>query len=220
MMYIYMLYKITALITVSAIEDDKDYREGLVNLINNSGYFTILNAYSSGEVAIPHIIHHPPAIAIIDIKLPGKSGVDIISIIKQQTPDVLCMVCSFYDDNEFVFNALKNGANGYILKDTMPQEIIESLKELLHGGAPMSRYIAQKVIKAFMQSQNIPRLSELTKRENEVLQLLATDLSVKQVAEKMLLSNHTIKKHLRNIYTKLHVNNRIGAVNKFNNHDS
>ena len=130
------------------------------------------------------------------------------------------MVCSFYDDNEFVFNALKNGANGYILKDTMPQEIIESLKELLHGGAPMSRYIAQKVIKAFMQSQNIPRLSELTKRENEVLQLLATDLSVKQVAEKMLLSNHTIKKHLRNIYTKLHVNNRIGAVNKFNNHDS
>lgn len=205
------------MVKVSIIEDDKHYREGLVSLISNSDYFTILHAYASGAEAIPHIIHHPPDIAIIDIKLPGKSGVDIISIIKQQTPDVLCMVCSFYDDNEFVFNALKNGASGYILKDTMPLEIIESLKELHSGGSPMSRYIARKVIQAFHHNQNKPSLSELTERENEVLQLVATGISFQEVADKMSLSKHTIKEHLKKIYTKLHVNNKMEAVNKLNN---
>lgn len=205
------------MVKVSIIEDDRHYREGLVSLINSSDYFTVLHAYASGAEAIPHIIHHPPEIAIVDIKLPGKSGVDIISVIRQQTPDVLCMVCSFYDDNEFVFNALKSGASGYILKDTMPQEIIESLKELHGGGAPMSRYIARKVIQAFQHNQNKARLSELTERENEVLQLVATGISFQEVADKMNLSKHTVKKHLKNIYAKLHVNNRMEAVNKLNN---
>lgn len=205
------------MVKVSVIEDDKTYREGLVTLISNSGYFTVLHAYASGAEAIPHIIHHPPEIAIIDIKLPGKSGVDIISVIKQQKPEMLCMVCSFYDDNEFVFNALKNGASGYILKDTMPLEIIESLKELHSGGAPMSRYIARKVIQAFQHHQNKTSLSELTDRENEVLQLIATGISIPEVADKMNLSKHTIKEHLKKIYTKLHVNNKMEAVNKLNN---
>ncbi len=205
------------MVKVSVIEDDKHYREGLVTLINNSDYFTILHAYASGTEAIPHIIHHPPDIVIVDIKLPGKNGVDIISIIKQQTPDVLSMVCSFYDDNEYVFNALKSGASGYILKDTMPLEIIESLKELHGGGAPMSRYIARKVIQAFQHNQNKTRLSELTERENEVLQLVATGISFQEVADKLVLSKHTVKKHLKNIYAKLHVNNRMEAVNKLNN---
>ena len=205
------------MVKVSIIEDDKHYREGLVTLINNSDYFTILHAYASGAEAVPHIIHHPPDIAIIDIKLPGKSGVDIISVIKQQTPEVLCMVCSFYDDNEFVFNALKNGASGYILKDTMPLEIIESLKELHSGGSPMSRYIARKVIQAFHQNQSRTSLSELTERENEVLQLVATGIGFQEVADKLILSKHTVKKHLKNIYAKLHVNNKMEAVNKLNN---
>jgi DNA-binding NarL/FixJ family response regulator len=130
------------------------------------------------------------------------------------------MVCSFYDDNEYVFNALKNGACGYILKDTMPQEIIESLKELHQGGAPMSRYIARKVISAFQQHKNQTKLAILTERENEVLQLMATGISAKEVSEKLNLSKHTVTKHLKNIYTKLHVNNRIEAVNKLNNPDN
>lgn len=202
------------LITVSVIEDDKHYREGLETLINNSGIFTVLHCYASGETALPHIIHHPPEIAIIDIKLPGKSGIDIISVIKQQRPEMLCMVCSFYDDNEYVFNALKNGACGYILKDSMPGEIIESLKELHKGGAPMSRYIARKVISVFQSHQNVNKLAELSERENQVLQLLATGISVKEVSDELSLSKHTVTKHLKNIYTKLHVNNRIEAVNR------
>jgi len=204
------------LITVSVIEDDKDYREGLVNLINDSGFFTVLHAYASGEQAIPHIIHHPPAMVIVDIKLPGKNGVDVISVIKQLAPDILSMVCSFYDDNEFVFEALKQGACGYILKDTMPQEIIESLKELHEGGAPMSRYIARKVISTFQQQKSVSNLAELTDRENEVLQSIATGISVKEVAERFNLSKHTITRHLKNIYAKLHVSNRVEAINKLN----
>ncbi len=205
------------MISVSVIEDDKHYREGLETFINDSGSFYLLNAYSSGETALPHIIHNPPAIAMVDIKLPGKSGIDIISVIKQQKPDVLCMVCTFYDDNEHVFNALKNGASGYILKDSLPAEIIEALKELHRGGAPMSRYIAKKVISVFQHKQAIPRLSALSalsERENEVLQFIAKGITVKEVSEEMSLSKHTVTKHLKNIYSKLHVNNKIEAVNK------
>ncbi len=204
------------MVTVSIIEDDKDYREGLEMLISNSDYFSVLHCYASAEAAIPHIIHHPPVIAIVDIKLPGKNGIDIISVIKQQKPEVLCMVCSFYDDNEFVFDALKNGASGYILKDSMPNDIIESLKELHLGGAPMSRYIAKKVISVFQQRQNVAKLPELSERENEVLQLVATGITVKEISERMSLSKHTVTKHLKNIYTKLHVTNKVEALNRLN----
>jgi two-component system, NarL family, response regulator LiaR len=209
--------KLVALITVSIIEDDKHYREGLEQLINRSAIFTVLHSYGSAEQALPHIIQHPPEIAIVDIKLPGKkNGVDLIYEIKTQVPDVLCMVCSFYDDNEYVFNALRNGASGYLLKDSMPQEIIDSLKELHDGGAPMSRYIAKKVITTFQEKQSLPKLSELSERENEILHSLSTGLAVKEVAAKLYISVHTVTKHLKNIYTKLHVNNRIEAVNRLN----
>jgi len=204
------------LITVSLIEDDKHYRAGLEKLINNSGNFKTLYSYASAEEAIPHIFNNPPDIALIDIKLPGKSGIDLIYTIKHAMPDILCMVCSYYDNNEFVFNAIKNGACGYILKDSMPYEIMESLKELHEGGAPMSKYIARKVISTFQDRPVIHKLSELTDRENEILQLIATGLIVKEISDKLNLSSHTVKSHLRKIYTKLHVNNRIEAVNKLN----
>lgn len=204
------------MITVSVIEDDTSFREGLETLINGSGYFTILYSYPSAETALPHIITYPPQIAIVDIKLPGKNGIDVIAELKQQRPDTLCLVCSFYDDNEFIFNALKSGASGYILKDSMPQDIITSLLELHRGGAPMSRYIAKKVISVFQKEKKHIGLPELTVRENEVLGLIATGIAVKQVAEQLKLSSHTVTKHLKNIYSKLHVSNRIEAMNKFN----
>lgn len=204
------------MVSVSIIEDDKHYREGLKTLIDGSDYFKVLHLYPSAEVALPHIKSHPPEIAIVDIKLPGKSGVELIAAVKDVLPDTLCMVCSFYDDDEYVFNALKNGASGYILKDSMPKQIIESLKELHQGGAPMSRYIAKKVITTFQARKSHPKLSELSERENEILQLVATGLIVKEVADKLFLSTHTVTKHLKNIYNKLHVNNRVEAVNRLN----
>jgi len=204
------------LITVSIIEDDKNYREGLEDFINASDEFRVLQSYPSGEIALPHIIENPPAIAVVDIKLPGMTGVELIRQVKLKRPEIQCMVCSFYDDNEIVFNALRNGASGYILKDSLATEIIDSLKELYDGGAPMSRYIARKVISAFQEKTELPTLSELTARENEILHLLATGLVIKEAAAKINLSAHTVTKHLKNIYIKLHVNNRIEAVNKLN----
>ncbi len=204
------------MVTVSVIEDDKHYREGLETLINGSGYFTHLHSYNSAEDAIPHIIHHPPDIAMVDIKLPGKDGAQLINIIHGMAPRILCMVCSFYDDDEYVFAAIKNGACGYILKDSMPGEIIDSLKDLYEGGAPMSRYIAKKVISSFQQKPPVSKLAELTERENEILGIMATGLVVKEAASQLSLSTHTVTKHLKNIYMKLHVNNRVEAVNRLN----
>lgn len=207
------------MITVSVIEDDKHYREGLEVLLKNSGEFALLNSYGSAEMAIKHLPGNPPQIAIVDIKLPGKSGIQLIGEIKKAAPTVQCMVCSFYDDDEFIFTALKNGACGYLLKDAMPQEILNSLKELYNGGAPMSRYIARRVISTFQQKEDQPRLVELSDRENEILYLISTGLIIKEISAKLYLSAHTVTKHLKNIYSKLHVNNRIEAINRLNQLD-
>ena len=204
------------MITVSIIEDDPHFRSGLEVLVNNSKIFTVISSYKSAEDAIPAIFEHPPEIAIVDIKLPGKSGVDLIKELKTTLPDLQCMVCSYYDSDNYVFNALKNGASGYLLKDAMPSEIVESLKELHQGGAPMSRYIAKKVIGTFQDKSVSHQLSELTARENQVLNLVAEGLLIKEISDQLSLSNYTVKSHLKNIYTKLHVRNKIEAINKLN----
>lgn len=185
-------------------------------LINKSKTFKVISSYRSAEEAIPGIFTHPPQIAIIDIKLPGKSGIDLIKDLKDVFPDLLCMVCSYYDSDNFVFNALKNGAIGYLLKDAEPSGIIESLKELYEGGAPMSRYIARKVIGTFQNKLVSHQLPELTARENEVLHLVAEGLLVKEISDQLTLSDYTVKSHLKNIYTKLHVRNKVEAINKLN----
>lgn len=203
------------MVKVSVIEDDKHFREGLEQLINHSSQFKVLHSYSSAEEALPHIINNPPDIAIVDIKLPGKNGIELIGSIKSALPDILCMVCSYYDDNEYIFNALTNGAVGYILKDAKPNEIMESLEEINQGGAPMSRYIAKKVVSVFQQKP-VHKLTELSERENEILNLVATGLHIKEAADKLYISQLTVKCHLRNIYSKLHVTNKVEAINKLN----
>lgn len=204
------------MVTVSVIEDDKAYREKLESLINRSDEFRVVHTYPSAEAALPHLKENPPDIAIVDIKLPGQNGVELIAAIRMAMPATQCLVCSFYDDDEYVFNALKKGASGYILKDSKPEELLASLQELQQGGAPMSRYIARKVIAFFQEAENNRALAELTERENEILQLVATGLLVKEIAARLYLSHHTVTKHLRNIYGKLHVTNRVEAVNKLN----
>ncbi len=205
------------MVTVSLIEDDKHFREGLEQLINGSEKFRILNTYGSAEEAMQGIIRFPPDIAIVDIKLPGKNGIELIHFLKNELPNTQFMICSYYDDNEYVFNALKNGAVGYILKDARPEEILDSLDELQKGGAPMSRYIAKKVVMVFQNKPQQHQLAELTTRENEVLNMVATGMSIHEMADKFFNSPWTIKSHLRNIYSKLHVSNKIEAINKLNN---
>jgi DNA-binding NarL/FixJ family response regulator len=207
------------LIKVSIIEDDKNFRESLEHLVNGSEQFRILHSYASAEDAMQHIIQHPPQIAIVDIKLPGKNGIELIHLLKNQMPDTQFMICSYYDDNEYIFNALKNGAVGYILKDARPEEILESLDELNKGGAPMSRYIAKKVVMVFQNKPQQHKLAELTTRENEILNKVSTGININELADSFNISPLTVKCHLRNIYSKLHVTNRVEAINKLNNNN-
>ena len=202
--------------TVSIIEDDPSFRAGLEMLIRNSKNFSVISSFGTAEDALLQIKKQPPDIAIVDIKLPGKSGVELIKELKNAVPDLLCIVCSYYDSDDYVFSAIKNGACGYLLKDAMPAEIIESLEELQRGGAPMNRYIARKVLSTFHEKVVAHHLAELTSRENEVLHLVAEGLLVKEISDQLSLSNYTVKSHLKNIYTKLHVRNKVEAINKLN----
>lgn len=207
------------LVKVSIIEDDKSFREALMLLINQSEKFQVFHTYASSEEALVHIVNHPPDIAIVDIKLPGKNGIDLIANFKDLLPDTLCMVCSYYDNNDYIFNALRNGAAGYILKDAHPHEIMDSLEELNNGGAPMSRFIAKKVVSFFEKKPSQQNLSELSNRENEILKYISTGMLVKEVADQLYLSQLTVKCHLKNIYSKLHVNNKVEAINRLNNNN-
>ena len=153
-------------------------------------------------------------IIIIDIKLPGMNGTKLVSHITAENKEVQCIICSMYDDDEFIFAALKNGALGYLLKDSSGEQILSALEELKKGGSPMSPYIARRVI-ANMQNRQEKKISELlSEREHEVLLQLADGLIYKEIGEKLFISYETVKQHIKHIYQKLHVQNKVEALNK------
>ena len=155
-----------------------------------------------------------PKVILLDIGLPGMSGIEGIEQFKQLLPAIHIVILTVYDDNDKVFNALCAGASGYLLKDSSPDKIITSIKEVLAGGAPMNMPIAHKVLEMFAQFK--PKKSDygLTDREKEILQHMVAGLTIQQIADKLFLSFHTVNSHLKNIYTKLHVNTRSSAVSK------
>ena len=158
----------------------------------------------------------PTDIVIADISLPGMRGTELIVRLKDKMPQTQFMVCSIHDDNDTIFEALKCGASGYILKDPVTaDEIIKAIHDLYKGGSPMSPYIARKVIDSFQKPVESNENSTLSIREREVLELLAKGLLYKEIAEKLGVTHETVKKHLKNIYQKLHVQNKIEALNKF-----
>jgi len=198
---------------VSIVEDNALYQQALVNVISSNEAFRLAKVYSSAEAAMD-MLQHPPDIAIVDISLPGKSGIELIAALHRKT-NVQCLVCSMHDDDEHIIQALENGAVGYILKDACVQQISDALNDLIKGGAPMSPYIASRVISFFRKPKLPSENALLSSREKEVLQLVAQGLQYKEVAERLFLSTETVKKHMKNIYQKLHVQNKIEAVNKF-----
>lgn len=200
-------------ITVSVVEDNVLYQQALVDVIRSNETFVLHSVFGSAEEAMA-LLQDPPEIAIIDINLPGKSGIELIATLREQT-STQCMVCSMYEDDDHIVQALENGAVGYLLKDASVQDISNALDELVKGGAPMSPYIASRVISFFRKPKVKSEGSLLSTREKEVLQLVAQGLQYKEVAERLFLSTETIKKHMKNIYHKLHVQNKVEAVNKF-----
>jgi len=199
--------------TVSIVEDNIPFQEALKKIIEGSEEFLFCKKYNSAEEAFD-MLHNPPDIAIMDIQLPGMSGSDFIRQFKNQTPNTQYLVCSMHDDDEKIIQALENGACGYILKESTALQIKEALIEVLKGGSPMSPYVAKRVVSFFQKPKLMDSAALLSEREQEVIQLLAKGLQYKEIAAQLYLSTETVKKHIRNVYQKLHVQNKIEAINK------
>lgn len=202
------------IIRVAVVEDQPDINEGLNYLIRLSDGFESA-AYLNAEDAIKGISERPVDIVLMDINLPKMNGIECTRILKRKYPRLQIMMCTIYEDDENVFKAIAAGASGYILKRTGPSRLIEALRDLYNGGAPMSSQIARKVINAMQQIQkSVKEESVLSEREKEVLELLAKGFRNKEVADKLCISISTVKSHVHKIYEKLHVTSRIEAVNK------
>jgi DNA-binding NarL/FixJ family response regulator len=204
-------------ITIAIVEDLDEVREGLKNFLALNPYFKILATYKSGEEAAADIPRIEPDIVIMDINLPGMSGIDCVRISKKSNIHTQFMMFTVYENDEKVFEALKAGASGYLLKNTGLIQITEALKELYQGGSPMSANIARKLVKNFqdqMQMEMSSNMTILSARENETLHFLSQGLLYKEIAEKLGISTSTVRQHIHRIYEKLHVQNRTEALNK------
>jgi DNA-binding NarL/FixJ family response regulator len=208
-------------ITVCIVDDNKDIRSALEQIIIMSDGYKLLAAFETAEDAIQTIPHLKPNVVLMDINLgEGDSGIDCVKRLKADNPEILFMMCTVYEDDEKIFEALSAGASGYILKKTAPQKLLEAIRELQEGGAPMSSQIARKVVAAFRNkpveaTTEFPELSKLSNREKEILEHLAKGLLYKEIAATLFISQETVRKHVYHIYEKLHVNNRVEAINKF-----
>lgn len=155
-----------------------------------------------------------PVVCVIDINLPGHSGIDFVKWVTVHCPNTLCLMCTAYDSDDKVFQSLEAGAHGYILKSTPPADIVEAVKELCNGGSPMSSEVARKVVNTFTRKA-IAEAATISEREKQVLELLAKGLFYKEISVQLHISIETVKRHCFNIYQKLHVSNRTDAINKF-----
>jgi DNA-binding NarL/FixJ family response regulator len=207
-------------INVCIVDDNKDIRSALEQIIIMSEGYNLIGSCQNAEEALANIPHWMPQIVLMDIHLgEGENGIDCVKQLKADYPSILFMMCTVYEDDEKIFEALSAGASGYILKKTAPHKLLEAIRELQEGGAPMSSQIARKVVAAF---QNKPAeaavdnsLNVLSNREKEILELLAKGMLYKEIAGQLFISQETVRKHVYHIYEKLHVNNRVEAINKF-----
>lgn len=205
-------------ISIAIVEDNHDIRQALEQIISMSGGFDLVCSCENGEDALIKLPIYLPKIVLMDINLGGMTGIEVVKELKPQHPDMLFMMCTVYEEDEKIFEALKAGASGYIIKKTAPSKLLEAIKELNQGGAPMSSQIARKVVTAFQSKPAVAAeglVELLTKREMEILEMLASGLVYKEISEKLYISSETVRKHVYNVYNKLHVSNRVEAVNKY-----
>jgi DNA-binding NarL/FixJ family response regulator len=203
-------------IKVAIVEDNDKIREGLAVLIDGSPSFACVAMYANAEDALEYLPRKKPDVVLMDIGLPKMSGIECVEELKKRAPEIQVMMLTVYEDDDRIFKSLVAGASGYILKNTMPAELFEAIKDIHNGGSPMSNLIARKVVHSFQQmGTSSKELENLSERETEVLSYVAKGYQDKEIAEKFFLSVETIRKHLRNIYQKLHVRSRTEAVLKY-----
>lgn len=209
-------------ITICIVDDTRDIRSALEQIVTMADGYQLVGSFGTAEEALQKIPLLKPNVVLMDINLgEGESGIDCVRQIKAEHPDILFMMCTVYEDDEKIFEALSAGASGYILKKTAPHKLLEAISELQAGGAPISSQIARKVVAAFQRKEAAPGVAEsaalsvLSNREKEILELLAKGLLYKEIAANLFISQETVRKHVYHIYEKLHVNNRVEAINKF-----
>jgi DNA-binding NarL/FixJ family response regulator len=204
-------------INIAIVEDNKEISELLQMIISTTGDIDCKHAFSNAEDAIKILPIDPPDVILMDINLPGMSGIECIKILRIKCPDTQFLMCTVYEDDENIFDALKAGATGYIVKKTPADKLINAIRELHDGGSPMSASIARRIIASFNSPKEI-KMNEhgdlLTEREKELLLLLSEGLFYKEIADKLNISLDTVKKHCNHIYQKLHVSSKTEAINK------
>ncbi len=203
---------------ICIIEDKADLRDAMNMMIELSAAYHLGGSFSNAEEALKKIPEILPDVVLMDINLPGMSGIGCVHNLKTQFPEMLFLMCTAYEDEDKIFDSLKAGASGYILKTEGPAKIIEAIDDILAGGSPMSGSIARKVVASFnhLEKEN-ELITNLSEREKDVLENLAKGLISKEVADVLNISSGTVRKHVQNIYKKLQVNTRVEAVNLFLN---
>ncbi len=204
------------MIEIIIVEDNNRIREGLSVLLDGTDGFKCRGVYSNCEAMFEKIGDSEPDIVLMDIGLPGMSGIEGIKILKKLFPEVQILVLTIHEEDDLVFEALCAGACGYLLKQTSPARLVEAIREAYEGGAPMSSHIARKVVAFFQEkkSTNGNNAYNLTLREMEVLKSLVEGRSCKAIADSLFISIETVRFHFRNIYNKLHVHTQAEAVAK------
>lgn len=205
-------------ISVSIVEDDLSLRSIYANWIENAEGFRLVSQYDNGQVALESIPTDKPDVVLTDINLPGLNGVECVRTLKLRMPRVQFVMITVYEDSNRIFKALEAGATGYLLKQTPRDQLLSSLREVYQGGSPMSSGIARKVVQCFRKSPPLSQeneLSQLSKREEEVLNLLAQGYLCKEISAELGISNNTVDTYRRRIYEKLHVHSRAQAASVY-----
>ena len=192
-------------VSIIIFEDNEQLRQSLIVLLKSSSDFSVIGDYSHCVDATNITRRLRPDVVIMDIDLPEKNGIHGTRLIKEARPETLVIMYTMFEDDKKIFDSLCAGANGYILKITTPYKLFDAIKEVTEGGAPMSPTIAKRVLQSFQQ-RNIKQAYNLSLRENEILELLTEGYSIKLIASELKIAYETVRSHLKNIYSKLHVN--------------
>ncbi|HCA07288.1 response regulator transcription factor [Chryseobacterium sp.] len=205
-------------ISIAIVEDEKNYNNALKKVINYQDDMKVAAQFFDGNDALKNLPDISPDVVMMDIQLQDMLGIEIIEKLRKKMPETQFIMCTSFEDDEKIFNSLKAGAMGYLIKGESMDKILSSIRDVYNGGAPMSLSIARKVLSHF--EKKLPETKDfdnLTEREKEILELLSKGLLYKEIADQKFISIDTVKKHVGNIYRKLHVSNKVEAINKFNN---
>jgi len=204
-------------ISIAIVEDEKNYNNTLKKVIDYQTDMKVIAQFFDGNTALKNLSDISPDVVMMDIQLQDMLGMDIIVKLKKDMPTTQFIMCTSFEDDEMIFNSLKAGAIGYLIKGESMEKILSSIRDVYNGGAPMSFSIARRVLHYFeKKTAEIKDFEDLTKRETEIVELLSQGLLYKEIAEKIFISLDTVKKHVGNIYRKLQVSNKVEALNRFN----